>query len=401
MYCFLSWNKRSAFLATKKIRKLKETTRQLVWGMSGGRCEKAGCNRLLYESSITHTSLNEGQIAHIIPVSDNGPRGEFFSIGDRDEAENLMLLCAQCHKEIDSRPDLYPANSLKRMKQEHEERIRYLTSITRDRECLTVIYFASIEKDFTCKNTVAEIQQALADIQHYSSYEHQLDISTNFEGVKDGESMKEKALSLERLFEQRVKPFINQEKLPIAVFALAPIPLLIKLGTMFPTGTRLMPFLKLRCFHHGGSSWQYDLDQDNACPFLIINPRQTHPENGIGLVLETTDFIDQNRIDEVVKNEGSLDFWRVRHKYPSYDLICSEAVINYWVKVIMQVMNTIRMVYGQKPVHVFPSINNAFAIMVGVARVAKTDSEWIIYDNVRISDSKSRFVPSLSIGGNT
>ena len=114
-------------MAEKSSRKLTDAARQLVWGMSGGRCEKAGCNQLLYESPITHKTLNEAQVAHIIPVSENGPRGEFLHlIGNRDEVDNLMLLCPQCHKEIDTHPDLYPVEDLMYMKKQHEDRIRYL-----------------------------------------------------------------------------------------------------------------------------------------------------------------------------------------------------------------------------------------------------------------------------------
>ena len=66
---------------------------------------------------------------------------------------------------------------------------------------------------------------------------------------------------------------------------------------------------------------------------------------------------------------------------------------------IMEAMNTIRGIYGQQAVHIFPAINNALAIEIGVARVSKTDSEWIIYDNIKNEKGKSHFVESLSIGG--
>ena len=367
--------------------------------MSGGRCEKAGCNQILYESPITHEPLNEAQVAHIIPVSDKGPRGEFLHlIGNRDEIDNLMLLCPQCHKEIDTHPDLYTVEDLKKMKQQHEERIRYLTSITSDRECLTVIYSSSIERDITGINMI-EMQQALADIRHYSSFDHQLNISTSIEGIKDGEAMEEKALAMTRLFDRRVAPLIEQTKLPIAVFALAPIPLLIKLGTLFPTGTKLMPFLKLRYSQQNEHFWKYEPNGNVACPFRFIRPKQIYPNNNVALTLETTDKIAESRILEAFIEKSHTDIWKIQHQCPDYDLDSSESVLNHWMNMIMQAMNTIRGIYGQQVVHIFPAINNALAIMAGVARVSKTDPEWIIYDNIKTGDGKSHFVKSLSIGG--
>ena len=287
-------------MSDKNVRKLTNIARQIIWGKSAGRCEKAGCNQILYESSITHNTLNEAQVAHIIPVSENGPRGEFWHlIGNRDEIDNLMLLCPQCHKEIDSHPELYPVEVLKIMKQQHEERILCLTSITSDRECLTVIYLAPIEQDITSTN-IAEMHQALADIQYYSSFKHQFNITPSNSGIKDGKLMKWKELTMTCLFKQDIAPRIEQEKLPVAVFALAPIPLLIKLGTLFPTGTKLMPFLKLRYSQQNGHTWRYEPNGNATCQFRFIQPKQIHPNNDVALALEITDKIAESRILDAV-----------------------------------------------------------------------------------------------------
>ena len=50
-------------------------------------------------------------------------------------------------------------------------------------------------------------------------------------------------------------------------------------------------------------------------------------------------------------------------------------------------------------IRIFPAINNALAIETGIARLEKTDPDWIIYDNFRLNDSENLFVQSLSIGG--
>jgi HNH endonuclease len=51
---------------------------------------------------------------------------------DINSPENLVLLCATCHKLIDDRPDDYPRTVVESFKQQHEERIRHVTGLGPD-----------------------------------------------------------------------------------------------------------------------------------------------------------------------------------------------------------------------------------------------------------------------------
>ena len=90
--------------------------------MSAGRCEK--CGRLLYRHPLSDTVGNFAQIAHNLPVSEFGPRANFKAQVkkidpnlDVDDVNNLLLLCYDCHREIDHiKPDAYPPNILKQIK---------------------------------------------------------------------------------------------------------------------------------------------------------------------------------------------------------------------------------------------------------------------------------------------
>src|SRR4029077_18651458 len=46
--------------------------------------------------------------------------------------ENLMLLCAPCHKLIDDRPADYPRSVLEAYKRDHERRISHVTGLVPD-----------------------------------------------------------------------------------------------------------------------------------------------------------------------------------------------------------------------------------------------------------------------------
>src|SRR5688572_10464005 len=98
----------------------------MLWGRAAGRCEFSGCNEPLWKSSVTQESVNIAEKAHVYAFSGEGPRGNRgIKAGVINSAENLILVCHQCHRKIDRHKDggRYTAALLRRMKAEHEARI--------------------------------------------------------------------------------------------------------------------------------------------------------------------------------------------------------------------------------------------------------------------------------------
>jgi hypothetical protein len=66
-----------------------------------------------------------GEIAHVVAASDGGPRADAdLSITDRNDYENLILLCQNCHARIDGQPGAYSVARLKEIKEVHEAWVR-------------------------------------------------------------------------------------------------------------------------------------------------------------------------------------------------------------------------------------------------------------------------------------
>ncbi|WP_313896322.1 SAVED domain-containing protein [Streptomyces sp. YIM 98790] len=112
------------------------SVRREVWVRSGGRC--ALCNAYLLEGSMSGRTLNLGELAHIVGRGSGvrSPRGEQpLDHARREDADNLMLLCADQHSEIDAAGglDLFTVEKLRRVKQDHEDRIRHVTGLGPDR----------------------------------------------------------------------------------------------------------------------------------------------------------------------------------------------------------------------------------------------------------------------------
>ncbi len=100
--------------------------------MSAGRCEL--CNKLLYLDSNFGDSANFAENAHIHAVGAAGPRHEDeMDENEINQIDNLMLLCAEHHHLIDTKPENYPADYLVRkkesMRHEFEVLQRFVTML--------------------------------------------------------------------------------------------------------------------------------------------------------------------------------------------------------------------------------------------------------------------------------
>lgn len=74
----------------------------LIWAVSGGRCEYEGCNRILHIDILTKKKYNSAYIAHIVADKPDGPRGD--TVRSKllcDDISNLMLLCNEHHNLIE------------------------------------------------------------------------------------------------------------------------------------------------------------------------------------------------------------------------------------------------------------------------------------------------------------
>ena len=118
---------------------ISERVKRLLWARSGGFCQNPSCQKdfFVFFADGTITSIEE--LAHIIAKSNKGPRSEEkIDTKLKDEYENIILLCPNCHTLIDKNQDRYPFETLKEWKKKHEQRIKDLFElpIYQDRKSL-------------------------------------------------------------------------------------------------------------------------------------------------------------------------------------------------------------------------------------------------------------------------
>src|SRR5258706_1902305 len=101
---------------------ISELDLKKLWGKAAGQCSSPGCsnNCISYFEKSGDKIL--GEMAHVIPQSNDGPRGTAGTQGP-DTYENLILLCPYHHTMVDKAPKDFPAKLLHEWKSQHESRI--------------------------------------------------------------------------------------------------------------------------------------------------------------------------------------------------------------------------------------------------------------------------------------
>lgn len=94
-------------------------TRKRLWGRSGNRCAKCRAELVRPDEREVPGALI-GEEAHIVARSPGGARYEPLTPKARDGYDNLILLCANDHTEVDAQPARYTSETLRTLKRRHE-----------------------------------------------------------------------------------------------------------------------------------------------------------------------------------------------------------------------------------------------------------------------------------------
>ncbi len=210
-------------------REIKPSTERMLWAVSAGICEFKGCQNKLFCHHVTKEHVNLSEKAHIYAFSEGGKRASLLRFTSKiNDIDNLMLVCDRCHKLIDSEDTNYSAEELIAMKKEHEERIARLVSIKPDLQSEVIIYNANIA------NKAIKISDYAANSgiipEHYPARSNPINFSPDLK-LFDNEDHYWGVMAEHLEKEWAQYESIVRDK-HISLFAIAPQPLLFKLGTL-------------------------------------------------------------------------------------------------------------------------------------------------------------------------
>lgn len=103
-----------------------DRTLKLLWGRAAGRCAIPECRVELFADATDYDPIVViGEIAHVAAAGAQGPRADpSMSDADKNDYDNLILLCQNCHGRIDGQPQFNSVERLRDIKHAHEAWVR-------------------------------------------------------------------------------------------------------------------------------------------------------------------------------------------------------------------------------------------------------------------------------------
>lgn len=341
-----------------------------LWWRSAGRCEFKGCNKPLYLHGITMDNCNLSNCAHIIGDSENGPRGTKDSKSLAKDFDNIMLMCPECHHYIDNEgKGKYDAQTLFDMKKKHEKRMEFLTGFKEDLQANIVTYGANIADHMT-QFAFPELQKALFP-DFYPTSTDKIQLGANFYAGEDWDSYwKREEDNLVHFCKSRILDCIDRwEYKRIALFALAPMPLLVRLGTMLNNKHDVIVYQKQR--REEGWKWP---KVDETIDYSIHKPLK---EGGVPVLVLSLSF---SIIERVQKENVSACIWEMTINKPNPDFLQSKRMLYDFGRKIEIILDEISKASNHQAINLYLAAPVACCIEFGRVWMQKANSPLNIYD---------------------
>lgn len=356
-------------------RNIRDLTRLLLFVRAGGRCEFDGCNDYLIQHPLTLTPGNFSQIAHIVAFKEDGPRGKSVTRpSDINDVANLMLLCPPCHKLIDDHPDQYTVSVLKKFKQAHEDRIFHVSGLGPDMKTTVVQLKARIAGQ-TVAIPVAQVTGAVAPRYPMDARGHVIDLTAiNSEGKAFIEEacrcIKQK---VDRLYDIGMDVYETRH---ISLFALAPIPLLIYLGSQLSNKVPVDVFQR----HRDTEDWVW---KDSGVPaeYSFDKIRDGRGHDRVALVLSLSGKIKPDILPTDIDEQFTIYELTLANMEPNPIYLRQRDDLIRFKDTYQVALRTIaRECAHCDVIHLFPAVPAPVAVFCGRELFPKVDPKLLIYD---------------------
>lgn len=356
-------------------RKIPEQTRLDLFVRAGGRCEFDGCNRFLLEHHLTLTRGNFGQLAHIVAFSTGGPRGS----GDErrplniNDANNLMLLCPQCHKLIDDHPKRFTRETLRAYKSAHEDRIRLVTGLGPERKTAVLILKALIGGQTV---SVPFDQLAEATAPRYPTALNPFTIDLTAIPGADSTFYKTACRTIAARLDTLLAPEGAATRAGhLSVFALAPIPLLICLGRQLTSKVPSDIFQR----HRDPENWTWK-SEGEPVSYRIRRPKRKGGRR-VALVLSLSGTISTRQLPPDVRKTSAIYEITLNGQTPRPTFLEQKRDLDAFRVAYLHVISEILRDYGLiRSIDLFSAIPAPVAVLCGRELLPKVHPKLRVFD---------------------
>ncbi len=356
-------------------RQVPAKTRLFLFTQAGGRCEFDGCNRYLLEHPLTRTVGVFAQMAHIFAFSDRGPRAvPSGSTAEKHALANLILLCPECHKLVDDDPETYSASVLRKHKKAHEDRIFILTDTKPDRQTVAFVLRARIA-DQSVAISRADMEAAVAP-----RYLGRDVVECNLTALRDQVGCDYWQVSQDAI--QRAAAglytgtFDGGPARHVSVFALAPIPLLVFLGTQLSSKVPTSMFQR----HRDSEDWKWKT-RGEAVSFQMRQLRKGTQTDRLALLLSLSGPIEATDLPAEIDARYTITEIAPASQRPSPNVLRLEATFHaFRTEFMATVRQLVARHQGLRAIDLFPAVPAPVATAVGRDLLPKRDPSLRVYD---------------------
>ena len=375
--------KKNEIMSTTKI---SQKNQNLLWAVSGGRCQYDGCNKILHTDILTKKKYNSAYIAHIVADEPNGPRGDLLRSKElADDISNLMLLCDVHHRLVD-KVDIEGnlESRLSDMKRKNEARILRLTSIAPEMSSEIILFGANIGNHNSSLSYHNSCETIFPDF--YPASDCAIELGMKNTAITDNSEIYWRAEeeNLSSQFMQKVKNrFMQGNTNHYSVFALAPQPLLIKLGVLLNDIYNLKVYQK----HREPAVWKWQQTATiNSYMFQEPDDKTKIPV----LVLSLSATIKHDRIKKVLGENVSI--WEISIDTPNNDFLKTERLLSDFRYLARIAFDKIKSHHGCVDLHIFPAMPVSASVELGRIWMPKADMPIVIYDENKINNGFFRTI---------
>lgn len=372
-----------------------------LWVRCGGRCVL--CNKYLLEDEFTAQPVPLGELAHNVgrKQSAASPRGlDPLPIGERNLAENLLLLCGDHHRVIDARVAQgdFTVEDLRRLKAKHEERIHRLTGMGEDSETVVVrivgdIRGAPVELD--ARSVRKAVVEHAGRYPHYGLAYRGADVEVDLrtlpgEGTALYWQMGQQAID-ERLGQQLTEAVAKNEVRHLSVFGLARIPLLAYAGLRLDDKVPVDVYQKHR---DQTESWVWNTEAPTTSFEVSTVRAGTDPAKG-ALLLSLSGSVDIGELPDEITDEWTI--WEIRPTgaTPNRNVLASPVSLQNFADTYHGFLSELE---ARAPrvstVEVFPAVPVSAALIIGRGLMRDVHPSLRIFD--RDGEQSYEFALELS-----
>jgi hypothetical protein len=271
----------------------------------------------------------------------------------------------------------FPQERLLKVKEDHELRVATQSGIAADRASQVLRYAANVGVH-RVKMSSQEVSAAMLPERYPMEGRSMIDLSMTGSVREDSEEefWRTEAENLKRLYASRVRERIDAGEVPhLSVFALAPQPLLVLLGSLIGDITPAQVFQR----HREPETWSWPAD---GKPMELLVQRPASFDGPIALKIALSATIDNSRIHSVLGDEASI--WSISTAIPHNDVLKRPEDLAKFRRLLRQLYDEIKAKCGSGTIiNLFPAMPVATAVETGRVRMPKADLPMVVWDENR------------------